>query len=181
MYRTLLVVGLLMATQAGMAQSRKKLLDDATLDRVTAAGVTARVSPGGVVNFSGAVPTANGPEGLGNTGTGNAQAATAPVVISPIQATVPVSASHQRAHPACPVEDGILAVDVEVDVRRGVGHSLASLLRGPDEPGASESLQNSRSHLPRARARRRVDPHGRASGVSRGCALRPRPRRALRR
>jgi hypothetical protein len=60
MYRTLLVMGLLLATQAGMAQSRKKPLDDATLDRVTAAGVVARVSPGGVINFSGAVPTANG-------------------------------------------------------------------------------------------------------------------------
>jgi hypothetical protein len=53
-------MGLLLATQAGSAQSRRKPLDDATLDRVTAAGVTARVSPGGVVNFSGAVPTANG-------------------------------------------------------------------------------------------------------------------------
>jgi len=60
MYRTLLVMGLLLATQAGSAQSRRKPLDDATLDRVTAAGVTARVSLGGVVNFSGAVPTANG-------------------------------------------------------------------------------------------------------------------------
>jgi hypothetical protein len=60
MYRTLLVMGLLVATQAGMAQSKKKVLDDATLDRVTAAGVTARVTPSGVINFSGAVPTANG-------------------------------------------------------------------------------------------------------------------------
>lgn len=60
MYRTLLVMGLLVATQAGMAQSKRKALDDATLDRVTAAGVTARVTPAGVINFSGAVPTANG-------------------------------------------------------------------------------------------------------------------------
>jgi hypothetical protein len=59
MYRTLLVMGLLVATQAGIAQSQKKALDDATLDRVTAAGVTTRVLPGGVINFSGAVPTAN--------------------------------------------------------------------------------------------------------------------------
>jgi hypothetical protein len=43
-----------------VSQSRKKALDDATLDRVTAAGVSARVLPGGVINFSGAVPTANG-------------------------------------------------------------------------------------------------------------------------
>jgi len=60
MYRTLLVMGLLLATQAGVSQSRKKALDDSMLDRVTAAGVTARVSPGGVINFSGEVPTANG-------------------------------------------------------------------------------------------------------------------------
>lgn len=67
MYRTLLVMGLLVATQAGMAQSKKKSLDDATLDRVTAAGVTTRVMPGGVINFSGAVPTANGlVQGIGS-------------------------------------------------------------------------------------------------------------------
>ena len=60
MYRTLLVMGLLLATQAGVSQSRKKALDDGMLDRVTAAGVTARVLPGGVVNFTGEVPTANG-------------------------------------------------------------------------------------------------------------------------
>jgi len=60
MYRTLLVMGLLLATQAGVSQSRKKPLDDSTLDRVTAAGVTANVMPGGVINFAGQVPTANG-------------------------------------------------------------------------------------------------------------------------
>ncbi|HXS12744.1 MAG TPA: hypothetical protein VN734_08575 [Acidobacteriaceae bacterium] len=60
MYRTLLVMGLLVATQAGVSQSRKKALDDSTLDRVTAAGVTTRVLPGGVINFTGEVPTANG-------------------------------------------------------------------------------------------------------------------------
>jgi hypothetical protein len=60
MYRTLLVIGLLLATQAGVSQSRKKALDDGMLDRVTAAGVTANVSPGNVINFTGEVPTANG-------------------------------------------------------------------------------------------------------------------------
>ena len=60
MYRTLLVMGLLLATQAGVCQSKKKALDDRTLDRVTAAGVTTRVLPGGVINFTGEVPTANG-------------------------------------------------------------------------------------------------------------------------
>jgi len=67
MYRTLLVMGLLIATQAGMAQSKKKALDDSTLDRVTAAGVTTRVLPGGVINFTGEVPTANGlVQGIGS-------------------------------------------------------------------------------------------------------------------
>jgi hypothetical protein len=60
MYRTLLVMGLLLGTQTGMSQSRKKALDDSMLDRVTAAGVTTRVSPSGVINFTGEVPTANG-------------------------------------------------------------------------------------------------------------------------
>lgn len=60
MYRTLLVMGLLLATQTGVSQSKKKPLDDSMLDRVTAAGVTANVSPGGVINFTGQVPTANG-------------------------------------------------------------------------------------------------------------------------
>ena len=60
MYRTLLVMGLLLATQAGVSQSRKKTLDDSTLDRVTAAGVTANVTPSGVITFAGQVPTANG-------------------------------------------------------------------------------------------------------------------------
>jgi hypothetical protein len=60
MYRTLLVFGLLLVTQAGVSQSRKKPLDDSMLDRVTAAGVAANVSPNGVINFSGEVPTANG-------------------------------------------------------------------------------------------------------------------------
>ena len=60
MYRTLLVMGLLLATQAGVSQSRKKALDDSMLDRVTAAGVTTRVLPGGVINFTGEVPTVNG-------------------------------------------------------------------------------------------------------------------------
>ena len=60
MHRTLLVIGLLLATQTCVSQSRKKSLDDSMLDRVTAAGVTTSVSPGNVINFSGEVPTANG-------------------------------------------------------------------------------------------------------------------------
>ena len=67
MYRTLLVMGLLLATQAGVSQSRRKALDDSTLDRVTAAGVGVNVQPSGAINFSGEVPTANGlVSGLGS-------------------------------------------------------------------------------------------------------------------
>jgi hypothetical protein len=60
MYRTVVALGLLLAVQAGVCQSKKKVLDDSMLDRVTAAGVTASVDPSGVINFSGVVPTANG-------------------------------------------------------------------------------------------------------------------------
>lgn len=60
MYRSIVVIGLLVATQTGLAQSKRRALDDKTLDRVTAAGVTVTASPTGVVNFSGEVPTANG-------------------------------------------------------------------------------------------------------------------------
>ncbi len=60
MYRTLLVLVLLLATQTGVSQSKKKPLDDSMLDRVTAAGVTVSVSPAGVINFTGQVPTTNG-------------------------------------------------------------------------------------------------------------------------
>jgi hypothetical protein len=60
MYRSIVVVALLLATQSGVSQSKKKALDDGMLDRITAAGVTATVSPTGVVNFSGAVSTPNG-------------------------------------------------------------------------------------------------------------------------
>jgi hypothetical protein len=60
MQRTLLVIGLLLATQTCVSQSRKKALDDSMLDRVTAAGVSAGVGPGNVINFTGEVPTANG-------------------------------------------------------------------------------------------------------------------------
>jgi hypothetical protein len=60
MYRSIVVVVLLLAAQACVSQSKKKALDDGMLDRVTAAGVTVTTSPTGVVNFSGQVPTANG-------------------------------------------------------------------------------------------------------------------------
>ncbi|GAC1422417.1 MAG: hypothetical protein NVSMB62_18070 [Acidobacteriaceae bacterium] len=59
MYRTLVILGLLLASQHGLSQSRRKPLSDDMLDKVTAAGVSATVSQG-VVNFTGQVPTANG-------------------------------------------------------------------------------------------------------------------------
>ena len=60
MNRTLvMILGIVLLTQAGFGQSRRKALSDSMLDRVTAAGVTATVSQG-VVNFSGQVLTANG-------------------------------------------------------------------------------------------------------------------------
>jgi hypothetical protein len=59
MHRTLVILGFLLATTAGVCQSAKKPLSDAALDNVTAAGVSATLSQG-VVNFSGEVPTKNG-------------------------------------------------------------------------------------------------------------------------
>jgi hypothetical protein len=74
MYRTLVIVGLMLASQAGVAQvkskampqprvavaqSKSKALSDNMLDRVTAAGVSATMSQG-VITFQGQVPTANG-------------------------------------------------------------------------------------------------------------------------
>jgi hypothetical protein len=59
MSRFLVIASLVLLTQAGMAQGKSKPLNDAALDRVTAAGVSAGLSDG-VVKFQGSVPTANG-------------------------------------------------------------------------------------------------------------------------
>jgi hypothetical protein len=59
MSRLLVIAGLTLLTQAGIAQGKAKPMSDAILDRVTAGGVTAGVS-NGVVNFQGSVPTPNG-------------------------------------------------------------------------------------------------------------------------
>jgi hypothetical protein len=74
MFRTLVIVSLLLFTHAAVAQSKKKPLSDDAMDRVTAAGVTATASQG-VVKFSGQVPTPNGL--VSSTGTLSVQ--TAPV------------------------------------------------------------------------------------------------------
>ncbi len=59
MQRTLAITCLALLTSVGMAQSKAKPMSDAVMDKVTAAGITAKVSDG-VVKFQGQVPTANG-------------------------------------------------------------------------------------------------------------------------
>jgi len=63
MYRLLVIASLALLTQAGMAQKvtqhKRAPMSDAAMDKVTAAGVSAGFS-GGVINFQGSVPTANG-------------------------------------------------------------------------------------------------------------------------
>src|SRR5262249_17742826 len=48
---------------------------------------------------------------------------------------------HHRADPAGPVEDRVLAVDVEVDVRRGFGHDRPSLPMAADGAPAERMLR----------------------------------------
>jgi hypothetical protein len=78
MYRLLVIASLALLTQAGMAQGRTqhkgRPLDDAAMDRITAAGVTAGIS-NGVIQFQGSVPTANGLV----TGAGTLQVLTGPI------------------------------------------------------------------------------------------------------
>lgn len=59
MQRTLVLAGLVLLSPLALSQARGKPMTDSTLDRVTAAGVTASVNQG-VVDFAGQVPTANG-------------------------------------------------------------------------------------------------------------------------
>jgi hypothetical protein len=63
MSRFLVIASLVLLTQAGMAQSltslKRQPLNDATLDRITAGGVSAGISDG-VVKFQGTAPTPNG-------------------------------------------------------------------------------------------------------------------------
>jgi hypothetical protein len=78
MYRLLVIASLALLTQAGMAQGKTqhkgRLLDDAAMDRITAAGVTAGFS-NGVIQFQGSVPTVNGLV----TGAGTLQVLTGPI------------------------------------------------------------------------------------------------------
>ena len=57
---------------------------------------------------------------------------------------------HERADPACPVEDRVLAVDVEVDVRRGLGHGVASVPSGGDGAGSGRVHRKEHPNAPSA-------------------------------
>lgn len=92
MYRTLVILGLLLATQAGVSQGKKsKPLSDVMLDRVTAAGVSATATDG-VVSFQGQVPTKNGLV----TSTGTLAIQTAPLSSTTTTGTLNLSGSAQQ-------------------------------------------------------------------------------------
>jgi negative regulator of sigma E activity len=91
MFRTLVIASLLLFTQAGLSQSNKKPLDDSTLDRVTAAGVSATVSQG-VVSFTGQVPTKNGLV----TSTGTLAVQTAPISTTTTMGTLSLNGNAQQ-------------------------------------------------------------------------------------
>jgi hypothetical protein len=79
MCRLLVIASLALLSQAGMAQNltaqhKGKPMNDAAMDRVTAAGVSATFS-GGVVQFQGSTPTVNGLV----TGAGTLQVLTGPI------------------------------------------------------------------------------------------------------
>ncbi|GGG68493.1 hypothetical protein [Edaphobacter dinghuensis] len=61
MHRMLVIASLVLLNQAGISQTSKKPkpMDDSTLSRVTAAGVTANAS-NGVINFQGQTSTPSG-------------------------------------------------------------------------------------------------------------------------
>ncbi len=59
MQRILVIAGLAILTQVGIAQSKMKPMSDGAMDHVTAAGLTADVS-NGAVNFQGQTQTPNG-------------------------------------------------------------------------------------------------------------------------
>jgi hypothetical protein len=63
MHRNLVIASLVLLTQVGISQTSKKAkpaaMDDSTLSRVTAAGITASAT-NGVVNFQGQTATPNG-------------------------------------------------------------------------------------------------------------------------
>ena len=109
MYRTLVILGLLLATQAGVSQGKKsKPLSDVMLDRVTAAGVSATATDG-VVTFQGQVPTKNGLV----TSTGTLAIQTAPLSSTTTTGTINLSGSAQQNLSSL---INIIAVNSEINV-----------------------------------------------------------------
>ena len=95
MRRLIILASLALLTQAGMAQNivrhKAKPLNDAAMDRVTAAGVTAGLS-NGVVTFQGSVPTKNGLV----TGAGTLAVLTGPLTSTTNQGTLTLSGGAQQ-------------------------------------------------------------------------------------
>ena len=95
MCRLLVIASLALLAQAGLAQSPTRHtgqpLNDAAMDRITAAGVSASVS-NGVVQFQGSVPTANGLV----TGAGTLQVLTGPLTSTTNMGTLTLNGNAQQ-------------------------------------------------------------------------------------
>jgi hypothetical protein len=95
MRRHLVIASLALLTTAGLAQSSTKHagqpLNDAAMDRVTAAGVSASLS-NGVVQFQGSAATANGLV----TGAGTLQVLTGPLTSTTNMGTLTLNGSAQQ-------------------------------------------------------------------------------------
>jgi hypothetical protein len=95
MRRLFVVASLALLTQAGLAQSAARHtpqpLNDAAMDRITAAGVSASLS-NGVVQFQGSASTANGLV----TGAGTLQVLTGPLTSTTNMGTLTLNGSAQQ-------------------------------------------------------------------------------------
>jgi hypothetical protein len=95
MRRLFVVASLALLTQAGLAQSAARHtpqpLNDAAMDRITAAGVSAS-SSNGVVQFQGSASTANGLV----TGAGTLQVLTGPLTSTTNMGTLTLNGSAQQ-------------------------------------------------------------------------------------
>ena len=91
-----IIASLALLVPAGMAQTaaqhKPKPLNDAAMDRVTAGGMTAGLSDGGVVKFQGSVPTKNGLV----TGAGTLAILTGPLSTTQNQGTLSLNGSAQQ-------------------------------------------------------------------------------------
>jgi hypothetical protein len=97
MRRLLMIAGLVLLTEAGMAQNQTRVrstaqpLSDAVLDRVTAGGVTAG-DTNGVIKFQGTVPTKNGLV----TGAGTLSVLTSPASSTTNQGSITLNGQAQQ-------------------------------------------------------------------------------------